>query len=233
VFWLVSSVFPIKDDQELHQIHEWRKKLSKKNSILQTNDSGSGSKVHSGKGREVNSILRKSSIKHKYGRILYSLVKELNPQTVIELGTGIGISTAYLAKANETTKIFSIDADPEKSRFALHELKKLGINNVIFKTMLFKDIFPLLLKQSDQPAMVFIDGDHSYKGTLEYFESIKKLARPGSFIVFDDIRWSTGMEQAWDEVKSDPSVAISIDLFFIGIVFFREGIFKQDFVINF
>jgi hypothetical protein len=55
-----------------------------------------------------------------------------------------------------------------------------------------------------------------------------------SILVFDDIHWSREMEEAWGIIKSHSSVKCAIDLFFIGIIFFREEFKeKQDFTIRF
>jgi hypothetical protein len=44
----------------------------------------------------------------------------------------------------------------------------------------------------------------------------------------DDIYWSEGMTKAWQAIKKHPDVTLSIDIFDIGIVFFRKELSKQD-----
>ena len=41
------------------------------------------------------------------------------------------------------------------------------------------------------------------------------------------------MESAWEYIKNDRRVSITIDLFWFGIIFFVEGVEKQDFVIRY
>jgi len=41
------------------------------------------------------------------------------------------------------------------------------------------------------------------------------------------------MENAWNKIKADKRVSVSIDLFWFGILFFRKGIEKQDFVLRY
>jgi len=233
VFNLVCNVLNGRDDAELKEISVWRKKLSKDTSIITTADAGAGSKTHKTKGRSVGQIVRKSSIRHKYGRVIYKLVNEFKPSTIIELGTGIGISTAYLAKTSGQSHVITIEADAEKLTFAGRSLEQIGVDNVLFRNGSFNELLPEILKEEKQAFMVFVDGDHSYTKTIDYFEEIKKHINEESFIVFDDIRWSEDMEKAWGEIRRDPAVSISIDLFFMGMVFFRGGVPKQDFVINF
>ena len=43
-----------------------------------------------------------------------------------------------------------------------------------------------------------------------------------SVFVFDDINWNEEMQKAWQEIKDHPEVTISLDLFYVGIIFFRK-----------
>jgi predicted O-methyltransferase YrrM len=233
VFHIVSRVLSRKDDENLKQINEWRKGLNQNTTIIETSDTGAGSTIHKSRRRSVRQIAGRSSIQHKYGRILYKLAKEFKPATIIELGTGIGISTAYLAKGCPECRVFSVEGDKEKMNFAAKSLEQLEVKNVTLFNGVFKDLLTGLLADAVHPVLIFIDGDHSYNGTMAYFSEILKSKNPEILVIFDDIRWSKDMERAWYEIKLDPAVVISIDLFFMGIVFFREGITKQDFVVNF
>ncbi len=233
VFHLAGVVFRRKDDLKLLRIAAWRRELLKTDRSVHTSDEGAGSKVHISNKRLVRQIARKSSIRHKYGRILYALAQEYDPACIIELGSGIGISTVYLAMGGARGRVFSIEGDVSKLAFAADQMRDLGLKNVSLISGLFKDKLPEILKNASHPILVFVDGDHSFEATMEYFTLIKKYAEPGTIIVFDDIRWSGGMEKAWKEIKKDAETTICIDLFFMGIVFYREGIQKQEFVINF
>jgi predicted O-methyltransferase YrrM len=161
------------------------------------------------------------------------LAREFKPAEIIEMGTGIGISTAYLAKACPGSRVITIEGDKEKMAYAARALVQMGLENVFMKVGSFNEILPDILLHAKHPVMVFIDGDHSYVKTLEYFGEIKKYATKETIIIFDDIRWSEGMERAWCAIKQDKDTVLCIDLFFMGIVFFRGGMPKQDFVINF
>ncbi len=81
--------------------------------------------------------------------------------------------------------------------------------------------------------MFFFDGNHRKEPTLRYFEQCIHFSNENSIFVFDDIHWSKGMESAWEYIKNDRRVSITIDLFWFGIIFFVEGVEKQDFVIRY
>jgi len=233
VFYLVNEVFLKKDDENLAMIRGWRKSLSQSNASIETGHFGSGSKVHGKKPQKLKKIIRFSSITHKYGRVLYRLSREFKPNTILELGTGTGISTAYLSSASPEIRVKTVDADKEKAKFAESALKLLLISQPEITVGSFEGFLLSNLKSISHPILVFVDGDHNYESTLGYFNKILEYKEADTIIVFDDIRWSDEMRKAWDEIRNHSETVLCIDLFFMGIVFFRKGMIKQNFKINF
>jgi predicted O-methyltransferase YrrM len=94
-------------------------------------------------------------------------------------------------------------------------------------------VLPDLLPQVGKLDFAFIDGNHTYKATVSYFETLLKVAHNDTVFVFDDIHWSEGMEKAWNEICDNGQVTVSIDLFRMGIVFLNKDLSKQKFVTRF
>ena len=88
------------------------------------------------------------------------------------------------------------------------------------------------LKEISSLDFVFFDANHRYEPTIRYFEQCLEKAHNGSCFVFDDIYWSDEMKQAWQYIKTHSSVSVSLDLFWVGIVFFNQNQAKQDFVLK-
>jgi len=149
------------------------------------------------------------------------------------LGTSLGISSAYLASGNPNGKLLTIEGASSISAVANKNFQSLGLTNIELLTGNFDIILPDILKAS-VPDFVFIDGNHRKEPTLDYFHQLLKKAGESSIFIFDDIHWSREMEAAWHEIKNHSSVMLTVDLFFIGLVFFRpEFKVKQDFIIRF
>ncbi|MEO7264530.1 MAG: SAM-dependent methyltransferase, partial [Ferruginibacter sp.] len=69
---------------------------------------------------------------------------------------------------------------------------------------------------------------------LEYFSILLNHSTSSTVLIFDDIHWSAEMEAVWEEIKTHKAVTLTIDLFFIGIVFLRNDFYhKQHFSIRF
>lgn len=82
--------------------------------------------------------------------------------------------------------------------------------------------------------LIYLDGNHTYEATINYFKTLLSHVHDSSVMIFDDIYWSEGMTKAWEEIKAHPAVTVTIDLFKLGLVFFRkENKEKEDFMLRF
>jgi predicted O-methyltransferase YrrM len=117
---------------------------------------------------------------------------------------------------------------------AQQNFNALGLKNTILLQGDFAKTLPVLLQSLDRVDFAFIDGNHRKEPTLQYFEQFLQKIHSGSILVFDDIHWSAEMEAAWETISNHPAVTLSIDLFFIGILFFDPALkVKQHFTIRF
>ena len=190
--------------------------------------------------RKIKDICRKVGKNKKCGQLLFRLVDHFQPGTILDLGTCLGITTLYLSKANPSAKIISIEGCPEIAVVAKRNFEKLSASNIQQVTGNFDDelvpsIKKLVSAESQRTSLdfVFFDGNHYKEPTLRYFLHCLEYANDNSVFVFDDIRWSPEMEETWKEIIEHPQVTATVDLFFMGIVFFRTELAKQNFVIRF
>jgi len=236
VYELVDKVFRNqKDCQAFRDINKLRHKLQLKSQVIEITDFGSGAnhKQYSHRFERVASITRNSSVSSKYGRLLYRLVEYFRPETIIELGTSVGISTLYLALANPDAKIYTIEGCTTKSEQAATNFNALQVYNIELHIGRFDLVLPDLVRQTGKLDFAFIDGNHTYDATIANFEILMSVANNETVFVFDDIHWSAGMQKAWDEIADHERVTVSVDLFRFGIVFLRKELSKQKFVIRF
>ena len=185
------------------------------------------------KSEKLDILIRNSSVSPKAGAMLNRLAKWANAKHILELGTSVGISTMYLASANPNSTVVTLEGDWQRVEFATNSFDLFNFKNI----KLIEGDFDQGLKQAFDilPTLdiVFFDGNHKAEPTLRYFKQCLKHINENSIFIFDDIRWSHEMYKAWKVVSKHKSVSISIDLFQMGIVFFRKGIIKQHFKINF
>jgi len=202
--------------------------------MLVVTDFGAGSSNSSGNQRSIASIARSAVKPKKYGQLLFRMVNKYRPSTILELGTSLGITTSYLAYGNPEARVITMEGAETIAAVAKNNFKEYGFENIELVQGDFQQTLPAVLSSLSTIDFVFVDGNHRKEPTLNYFNQLLLKKRPETILVFDDIHWSREMEEAWELIKSHPSVKCAIDLFFIGVIFFREEFKeKQDFIIRF
>jgi predicted O-methyltransferase YrrM len=186
-------------------------------------------------GKEISiSTIAKSALKSsKEAQFLFKLTNYLNCKNILEIGTSLGLTTAYLAAANTNSKVVTIEGCENTLTVAKENLKKLHIKNCITLQGDFKAVLTEALNNFKQVDFVFFDGNHQYEPTMKYFQQCLLKSHNETVFVFDDIYWSQGMTKAWEEIKNHEAVHVSIDLFKLGLVFFRKQQVKQHFILRF
>jgi predicted O-methyltransferase YrrM len=235
VFDFVKNVLNDKQNYSDYQsIEKIRKQLLADSSEIEVEDFGAGSSVIKTNKRVVSAIAASSLKPKKYAQLLYRMVQYYKPGTIVELGTSFGITTAYLASANAASKVFTCEGAAAIASIAKQNFEALQLNNVQITEGDFAKTLSPLLANLTEINFAFIDGNHRKEATLEYFAKLLNSSTLNSVLIFDDIHWSGEMEEAWEAIKRRPQVTLTIDLFFIGIVFINPH-FKipQHFSIRF
>ena len=179
--------------------------------------------------KKVKHIAKNALKSPVYSQLLFRLVNHFKPLHLLELGTSLGITSLYLAGASPKSKLITLEGCPETSKLAIQNFQTFGAANIELLQGDFRVTLPQALQKMPSLDFVFFDGNHKKAPTLEYFQHCFGFARSNTLFVFDDIHWSNEMEEAWDLIKQHPGVSLTIDLFFLGLVFLRTGREKQNF----
>ena len=180
-----------------------------------------------------SAFVRRSSVSGKYGFLLYRITRWFRPEMIVELGTGMGISTLYLSAGSPDTPLHSIERNRERAALAAQLICRLnpGPVSIHWGEMEEKleDISPMI----PQRFLAFVDGNHHYTPTMHYLAKLVERAGNEAVIIMDDIYWSREMQRAWREILSWPEVRVSIDLFHMGILLLRKDLQKRGIKIKF
>ncbi len=236
VFDLVENVLKDKTEYpEYRRIEAYKKNLSKSKTVIETVDFGARAenKHYTTSMEKVGNIVMRRSQHKKQARLLYRLSRHFQPGNILEFGTAAGFSTAYIKAPVPESKMITMEGCTSLADVASNNLKKLKINNTEISIGDFGVTLPSVLKKFEKLDFVFFDGNHRREPTLDYFNRCVELAHENTLFIFDDIHWSPGMEDAWNTIKKDKRISISLDIFWFGLVFFRKGITKQDFIIRY
>lgn len=235
VFEFITNVLNDKREFDCFRyIESIREELKHNHTEITVPDFGAGSRLELDKKRKVSVIANSSLKPKKYSRLLFRMVHFYKPETILELGTSFGITTSYFSFANPSSEIITMEGAPAIAYIAKQNFKQLHLTNIKVVEGNFDETFSSVTSQLSTINFAFIDGNHRKQPTLNYFYQLLNKSTQSTILIFDDIHWSAEMEAAWNEIKQHSSVTLTIDLFFIGIVFFRpEQKTKEHFTIRF
>lgn len=226
-------IYDFTDKSEYKNIELQRKKLFSDESIITVTDLGAGSHLNKNRTKKVNQIAKNALKSPRLAKLIYRLAKDTHPKTAIELGTCLGITTSYLSKACPDAEIITIEGCPQTAAVAKQNFNDLDLNNIELHVGNFDGILPDIIARQPSLDFVYIDGNHRKDATLNYFKWCLPKITEDSLLIFDDIYWSQGMKEAWEEIKNHPDVTVTVDLFWIGLVYFKKGQAKEHFKLKF
>lgn len=233
VYNLVDKViYDFSPRAEYNSIEQLRAELLLNEDAITVTDLGAGSHVNNNRKKKIRQIAKNALKPKKLAQLIFRLVNELKPRNIIELGTCLGLTTAYLAKAAPQARVISVEGCPQTAAVAQKNIASLALKDVKVLTGNFDVILPKVIADVEVLDFVFVDGNHRKQATLDYFSWCLPKVHEGTLLIFDDIYWSKGMGEAWEEIKAHPKVTLTIDLFWIGLVFFRKGQVKEHFKIK-
>lgn len=234
VYHLLDKIIYNFNTQNNYQpIEHLRKNLLTDDREITITDLGAGSLVNTNKTKKVKQLAKNALKPKKLAQLIYRLANDNHPTNIIELGTCLGLTTSYLAKAAPQARVISIEGCPQTAEIARKNFKALNINNIDLLVGDFDVILPDIIKKTDPLDLVFVDGNHRKEATLNYFKWCLPKVNENTLLIFDDIYWSKGMKEAWEEIKQHPQVTVTVDLFWIGLVYFKKGQAKENFKVKF
>jgi len=218
---------------DFEQIERLRSEMLNSSALLEIEDFGANLKKDYQK--KLSEVVKSAAKKSKYAKLLYRIIAYYQPQICVELGANVGLSSLYQALAlGDGAYLHTIEGSKALADIAQFNLEKLSLQDrVQVHHAQFDERFPVILDHVQRLDYLFIDGNHQEEPTLAYFEQCLPYTHNNTIIVFDDINWSTGMQSAWMRIKEDERVTTTVDLYFMGIVFLRKELSKEDFLIRF
>lgn len=214
-------------------VEDLRQALLADKRTIQIKDFGAGSKTNANRQRQIKDLAKNSAKPARYAQLLFRLVNHFAPETIFDLGTSLGLTTAYLASARRSATVFTFEGCPETARIARENFKDLRLGNIRLMEGNLDETLSETLRKVEKLDFAFFDGNHRYEPTMRYFRQCLAKAHENSVFVLDDIYWSAEMERAWKEISAMPEVTVALDLFQIGIVFFRKNQVKEYFTIRY
>jgi predicted O-methyltransferase YrrM len=208
VYDLVDQHLLIQPDKTTLCIEEHRNVLLSSNATYSPTDHGVGSRISTSR-LLADSVKYASSSKAKC-QFLFAFTQFVKPRTVIELGTHVGIGTAYMQAASPKAHVFTLEGDPFLAEQA-RTFFQLYFPEIVQVEGPFLESLPHVLSSVPSWDLVWLDGHHAMEPTLNYWHILKPFASQQAWLLVDDIHWSSEMTRAWKLLKTQPEVNLALE----------------------
>lgn len=211
------------------EIEKIRAKLIASKEEITIHDLGAKSAHFNSSKRSLSQIAATSLSSERMAQLLYRTTDYLDARQIVELGTSMGITSLYLAKKEHAT-IYTFEGNTSMINIALTNFEFFEQKNIHLIEGNIDDTLPKFLQTPRKINLVFMDANHRYEATLNYFNLLTKRMADEGVMIIDDIYHSAEMGRAWHQLKNHELVYGSIDLFRCGILFFDPTLNKQHYV---
>lgn len=235
VYDLVTRCFyDRKKYSEYTGLKKHRKSLLSNTNSISVTDFGAGSKVFKSNKRPIAAIAKNAGISPKRAALLFRITNYFKPTHILEIGTSLGLATSALHLGNPEAKLMTVEGCPATLAVSQQQFQEneSNLHNINFVNAEFSEFLKSPEVLSQKFDLIYFDGNHSKEATLAYFNLLLPTITNDTVWILDDIYWNQGMAEAWQEIKNHKSVAISIDTFQWGLVFFRKEQQKEHFTIR-
>lgn len=233
---LTKCLYDKKSKPEYAVLRKYRNSLLANNNTIEVTDFGAGSKVFKSNTRSITKIAKMAGISPKRAELLFRITHYFHPDSILEIGTSLGLATSALSLGSKSigskAKITTLEGCPNTMAIAKSQLQLFHFDNVHPIVTEFSSFLDDTQLQTLNFQLIYFDGNHSKKATLDYFELLLPTITNETVWIFDDIHWSQEMEEAWHIIKKHPKVTVTIDTFQWGFVFFRREQPKEHFIIR-
>ena len=214
------------------EAEQLRRELLRDKRRISVRDLGAGSRAMPTTERQIAAMARHALASRKEAERLYRLAQWTGAQNLLELGTSLGLTTAYLARARPQAVVHTLEGCPNTLDYARQHFERLGCSNIKTHSGDIAERLPEVLVGLPRIDFLLMDANHRYRPTLAYFTLCLPKLHADSVVVVDDIYWSKEMTAAWNALKARPEVSTSVDIFTMGLLFFHHRHPKQDFVLR-
>jgi predicted O-methyltransferase YrrM len=122
------------------------------------------------------------------GAVLRFLAASIQAKSVVEIGTGAGVSGAWLLRGMAPDGVLtSIDVEPEHQRVAKQTYLAAGFATSRFR-LISGPALEVLPRLTDG-AYDIVFGDAAKEEYTQYLDEALRLLRPGGIVAFDNALW--------------------------------------------
>ena len=209
-------------------LEQYRRLLLGEDTVINVTDYGTGV---SGE-KTVSRIAAGSLAPPQQAQLIYRIVEDMRPKHILELGTSLALTTAYMAKACGKATVTTLEGCGNIARRARQTLSDLKCHNVSVIEGNIDDTLKAVINRLPGIGILYIDANHTSEALIKYFNTCLPKLTERAIIIIDDIYWSEDMHNGWQCLTEHEKVTANIDLYHCGLLFLDPHLPRRTFKIR-
>lgn len=170
-------------------------------------------------------LYRRVELPLRYSKVVFRLIREFKPSSIINYGPTFGVSLAVMAMASNNSVVYQLINNTAYELISKELLKDTEISNIQF--------IPENSVSKVNPEFIMLNYSNNPYLSRNVVQECLKTHGDDDVLIIRGIHESREMEAIWREMIANESVRVSLDLFEIGIALFRKGLQKENFIQRF
>lgn len=184
-------------------------------------------------GMSIGRATARYGIRKSHGQLLFRLANYFKPKQIVQVGTGMGLSTLYLTGYSAHVQCISLEEDPARAEWARWCLERMGKRHVRVERGGYESLLPKALAQFETVDFLFFNAPERATELYGMFEKCVGHIQPDTVLVVEGLRASRAMQDFWERVKAHPATVLTFDLYHVGLVFFNKKMYRKDYIVYF
>ena len=171
----------------------------------------------------------------KYGKLIQRIIQYYNPKRIIEVGSNTGIETNYLLYNHIVNRQLLDSYNFSGNHDKLDKIKYVTNSNFAneYQSDFFDHFYNIDLEGNSYFDLLLIHGEEDANKLWTHYDQFKNRLHTNSMVILSNIRLTNNHYINWLQFTNLPEVTASIELFQMGILFFRTEQLKQRFILRY
>jgi len=178
--------------------------------------------------RETQKKIQKSLTSERHGRFLFRLVNFFHPETLLEIGTGLGVDTLYMASPQKNCRCFTLEEDPLLQDLSGKLFSAQSSSNIELVKGRWRDSLEEALNKIEKLDFVCLNANQK-QPIHELYKMCRSKMHEQSIFVIRNIRVSKDLYELWEELKKEEKVISAVDMYSMGILLYNPSLTNKHY----
>ena len=178
--------------------------------------------------RDSQKNIHKFLTSERHGRFLFRMVNFFHPETLLEIGTGLGVDTLYMASPHANCQCITLEEDLFLQNVSEKLFSAQSSSNIELIKGRWKESLEYVLGNTEKLDFVCLNANQQ-QPIRELYKMCRTKMHDQSIFIIRNIRTSKELYELWEELKKEDNVVSAIDIYSMGILLYNPSLTNKHY----